>query len=317
MVLTADQMLAALNKWGIKYKFYKSDWRSHNRNAVQGWGPYNGHVVHNFGSDTSDPNSLAYLYKGDLARGMPGPLSEFSITDDGMLWIIGWGAANHTGYIEARLHQLVLADAAPLAADYKPTTNDKTGRSVVKPGPHYTGVEMTYGKAPTAAQVRTCELLSAALMDAVGYSAGSVIGHRECTTARSDPVGISMGAHRRAVAALLKAGPAGAKPSTPVKEEDIMASIDDLKKVINSELGDVLRKADGGTIRADLKWQNEQAAKLSGQVLGLSSALASLAAGQGIDLSAVEAAAKAGAQAALDDKISGADVTLAVNPPKV
>src|SRR5690349_21295113 len=117
MAFTADQMLTSLDKWGLKYKFYRPDWRTHNRNDAQGWGPYNGHIVHNFGSDVSDVNSLAYLYNGDLARGMPGPLSQFSITDDGMLWIIGWGTANHTGYMESKLHNLVVNDAVPLSSD--------------------------------------------------------------------------------------------------------------------------------------------------------------------------------------------------------
>lgn len=55
-------------------------------------------------------------------------------------------------------------------------------------------------------------------------------------------------------------------------------------------------------------------AQLAGQVAGLSKAVAQLAAGQDVDLAAITAAAKAGAQAALDEKIAGADVTLNVTP---
>jgi len=229
--LTADAMLAALAKWGIAPRFYKSDWRTHNRNAVQGWGPINGFIVHNFGSDTSDPNSLAYLYNGDNARGMPGPLSQFAITDDGTVWVIGWGTANHTGSIDPRLHSLVLNDAAPLDADFRPATTFSNNTGTHSINDNYVGVEMTYGKAPTAAQRKSVALLGAALMDALGagYTGGSVVGHRETDTGRSDPVGIPMWQLRRDINALLKAGatPAATPPPAPVappKEPDMQFS---------------------------------------------------------------------------------------------
>jgi hypothetical protein len=66
-------------------------------------------------------------------------------------------------------------------------------------------------------------------MDALGagYSGGSVIGHRECTVERSDPVGIPMWQLRRDINALLKAGPAGTPTTTtpaPAAPEDDMFS---------------------------------------------------------------------------------------------
>jgi hypothetical protein len=214
--ITAQLMLAALDKWGIVPKFYKPDWATHNRNAQQGFGPINGFVIHNFGSDTSDPNSLAYLYNGDLARGMPGPLSQFAITDDGTVWVIGWGTANHTGSMAKALHALVIDDKAPLDRDYKPTVRTGDAGSMNGVNPHYLGVEMTYGKAPTSAQRASAVRLAAALMDLLGpgYTGGSVVGHRECTLDRSDPVGVPMGAFRRDVNALLKSEPGRASSDT-------------------------------------------------------------------------------------------------------
>ncbi|MER7070981.1 N-acetylmuramoyl-L-alanine amidase [Terrabacter sp. NPDC000476] len=301
--LTADAMLAALAKWGIEPRFYKSDWRTHHRTAQQGFGPINGFVVHNFGSDTSDPNSLAYLYNGDLARGMPGPLSQFSITDDGTVWIIGWGTANHTGFLDKDLHALVLNDAAPLDKDFRPNASGSsgTGSGTNRPNVHYLGVEMTYGKKPTAAQRRSVVLLGAALMDALGpgYTGGSVVGHREATSQRSDPVGIPMWELRQEINALLKAGPGRAasggtgtpapKPS-PVPEEDPMAGI------TLSEIGDQIWNktqwtgADGKVYSAAswLKAGNEKAGRaesLSKQALARVAALEAtvgvLAAAQG------------------------------------
>lgn len=225
--LTADAMLAALNKWGITPRFYRDDWRTHNRNAAQGFGPINGFVIHNFGSDASDPNSLAYLSRGDLARGMPGPLSQFAITDDGTVWVIGWGTANHTGSMSRALHALILKDAAPLGADYRPGVRAGDAGSISGVNDNYLGVEMTYGKAPTPAQRKSVTLLAAALMDALGagYTGGSVIGHRECTVDRSDPVGIPMWQLRRDINALLKSGPTGTAPTpAPAAPEDDMFS---------------------------------------------------------------------------------------------
>jgi hypothetical protein len=222
-------MLAALAKWGITPKFHRPDWRTYNRNAAQGWGPLYGFVVHCFGSDGGDSGSLDYLRTGDplpppQGRGLPGPLSQFAITDDGQVWLIAWGTANHMGSIDPRLHALVLKDAAPMSSDFRPNVNFGSPGAMHNVNDNYLGVEMTYGKAPTAAQRKSVALLGAALMDALGtgYTAGSVIGHREATTDRSDPTGIPMWQLRREIDALLKAGPAGA----PNQEDDMFSDAD-------------------------------------------------------------------------------------------
>ena len=233
-MLTEDAMLAALAKWGLKPKFYRDDWRSHDRDKQQGWGPIYGFIPHNFGSDNTDANALNYLYTGDLDRGMPGPLSQFAITDDGQLWVIGWGTANHTGSIGQELLDLVKKDAAPLDRDYRPSTtfSDRTG--VLSINDNFIGCEMTYGKAPTPAQRTTLVRLGAAMMDALGdgYTGGSVVGHRECDTQRSDPVGIPMWQLRRDINALLKAGPTGSGPTSTVQEDDMAYTPEELARAV-------------------------------------------------------------------------------------
>lgn len=217
--LSADEMLAALGLWGVPYKVYSSNWRTHNRNAVGAWGPtINGMLVHNFASDISDASSLRYLAVGDplpppRGRSLPGPLSQFALDDTGTVWIIGWGRANHGGKGDAGFFRAMVNDTLPLDRDYRPSTNgtvDLNSRTY--------GVEMLYGKGPTAAQRAMLPRLCAAMMHAHGYAATSVGGHREATTRRSDPVGFSMGQVRQQVAALLKAGPPKApapKPPAP------------------------------------------------------------------------------------------------------
>lgn len=290
--ITADDMLAALKKWGITPKFYASDWRTHNRNAVQGWGELYGFVVHNFASDISDSSSLAYLYNGDSARSLPGPLSQFAITDDGQVWIIGWGTANHCKSVDRDLHALVLKDAAPLDRDFVPDSSDASNGGTDS-NPHYIGVEMTYGKAATAAQRATCVRLAAAMVDMLGgptkgYSGGSVIGHREATTTRSDPTGVPMWQFRRDVNALLTAGPA------PTQEDDMPLSDTDIAKIrdaiVNAELPNHDTNPDDGQsagtslLRSNIVMANwrgsdlqRSVATLTAQVAALSAAVQTLA----------------------------------------
>jgi hypothetical protein len=306
--ITAQLMLAALDKWGIVPKFYKPDWATHNRNAQQGFGPINGFVIHNFGSDTSDPNSLAYLYNGDLARGMPGPLSQFAITDDGTVWVIGWGTANHTGSMAKALHALVVDDKAPLDRDYKPTVRTGDAGSMNGVNPHYLGVEMTYGKAPTSAQRASAVRLAAALMDLLGpgYTGGSVVGHRECTLDRSDPVGVPMGAFRRDVNALLKSGPGRASSDTTTTPagDDMPITDADAQKIANAVASLAIPNHDPNpgdktppaTYAAKSYWvmgnwraadlQNT-VAKLRAELAGLSAAVEALAKAQGADASQI------------------------------
>lgn len=212
--ITPAIMLAALKRWGITPKFYRPDWQTHNRTAVQGWGPLYGFIVHNFASDISDDSSLAYLYNGDAARNLPGPLSQFAITDDGQVWVIGWGTANHAGTVDTDTHNLIVKDAMPRDRDVKPNTSGASTSGTVKGGPRYIGVEMTYGaKGPTAKQRAACVRLAAAMAEMLGGTGGSVAGHRECTTTRSDPQFIPMGPFRKEVDALIKAGPSGVASS--------------------------------------------------------------------------------------------------------
>jgi hypothetical protein len=228
--LTADQMLAALKKWGITPKFYRPDWRTHNRGQRgDGWGPINGVLVHNFASDISDAASLRYLYDGDLNRGMPGPLSQFAIDDAGAVWVIGWGRANHGGSGDPGFLAALAYDRLSLTSDYRPATAGSVDMNA-----HTYGIEMLYGKGPTSAQRASIVRLCAALVDAHDYAATSVGGHRESTTTRSDPVGFDMGEVRRQVQALLRFGPGStlSKPvstlPTPVPKEDPMPTADEI-----------------------------------------------------------------------------------------
>lgn len=122
------------------------------------------------------------------------------------------------------------------------------------------------------------------------------------------------------------------KALTAAAQEDIMATTDELRTLLREELAavpgavwekklpnhdpnpnDDVKPVDYPA-RSYMVMASWRTASLSGQIAGLSKALEQLAAGQGVDIDAVTAAAKAGAEAALEERITGADVTLTVDP---
>lgn len=219
--LSPAQLTAAFDRWRVPWRVYRPDWATYNRNGGgRVWGPVNGFMVHNFASDTPDQGQLAYLNAGDMARGMPGPLSQFALDDAGVWWLIGWGRANHAGTGSQSTLDLVVADRMPLDGEVRPAGSTVDGNA------HYLGVEMLYGKAPTTAQRESLPRGIAAVFEPLGWTAGSVLGHREHTADRSDPVGFDMGAVRQQVAALLAAGPNPTPPNPP--KEDQMPTPSDL-----------------------------------------------------------------------------------------
>ena len=94
--------------------------------------------------------------------------------------------------------------------------------------------------------------------------------------------------------------PSGIAPS----QYAIIGVQDTQAKVVDVKLYDTLVAAGNGS----------QTAALAGQLAGLTKALQQTQGGGTVDLDAVTAAAKAGAQSALDERIAGADVTLNVAP---
>lgn len=217
--ITLDMITANFTKRGIKWRYYKTraDALTHNRNGAGnninatpgGWGPIRGLFFHNFASDISDSSSLDYLYRGDAARDLPGPLSQFGLEDDGEWVVIGWGASNHASAGDAKVEALARADKMPLDKDLIPNANNlKTLLA-----PFYLGVEMLYGNnGPTAAQRTSAVKGGAAIMEVLGYTGGSVVMHRETHTTRSDPQFMKGYEIRKGINAQLAGW---AKPVTP------------------------------------------------------------------------------------------------------
>ena len=227
-----DAFLASLTKWGVKWRFYKdkADWLTHNRNGAGnninatpgGFGPLRGAAAHNTAS-TSQTGMLTYLYTGDAARSLPGPLCNWAVLKTGEVVLMGWGTCNATGPGDPVPDSLVRKNAMPLTREHSPTTSGPSDPDAILYAPYYFGFEACYAdEGPTDAQrdamVRAC----VACLDVLGgpnngYSGGSVVMHRELTTTRSDPQGWARdGAFRRAVDAMFKAGPPNTTPEAPV-----------------------------------------------------------------------------------------------------
>lgn len=172
--MTPDQIIAQLKKWNIPFKEYK-DWRTHNRNHKGPWGPVNGFMWHHTGSDSNDQRELLYKGHADL----PGPLCQFGIAQDGTIWLIGWGRANHAGKGDDDVLDAVVKEVdAPV--DNEANTDGNR---------HFYGAEFWYsGSHPmTAAQYTNGLKLSCAILDFHNWNEQSVIGHGEWQPGKWDP----------------------------------------------------------------------------------------------------------------------------------
>jgi hypothetical protein len=176
--MTAKQVVAQLKKWNVRYVGYKN-WYEHNRgNRGTGWGPVNGFMVHHTGSDGADQREL--LRNG--RSGLPGPLSQFGIAQDGTVWLIGWGRCNHAGSGDDD----VLSDVIDENYGNSPVTDDETNTDG---NSRFYGAEIWYSgnHGMTKSQYEALLRLGAAICDFHGWTEKSVIAHGEWQPGKWDP----------------------------------------------------------------------------------------------------------------------------------
>jgi hypothetical protein len=207
--LSADALVSALRAEGVTVVEHPG-WRTNNRNHKGSWGPVNGVVIHHtVTSGTAATVSLCFNGRSDL----PGPLCHGVIAKDGTVHLVGNGRANHAGSGDGDVLRAVVAESATLPA---PNEKDTDGNV------HFYGFECVNlgdGKDPwPEAQLDAMARASAALCRAHGWSVGSVIGHKEWTSAKIDPRGFTMADFRARVATRLGKQPTSAtKPTKPTK----------------------------------------------------------------------------------------------------
>lgn len=229
--MTANQIVAQLKKWNVPYKTYK-DWDVHNRNHKGPWGPVNGFMWHHTGSDNGDQREL--LRNGYEDEGLPGPLCQFGIAQEGTVHLIGWGRTNHAG----------LGDDDVLEAVIKETDAPVDNEANTDGNRHFYGAEFWYsGSHPmTAAQYTSGLRLSCAILEFHKWNEHSVIGHGEWQPGKWDPgmklnTIMSMDSVRAGIKSDLNRGP---RP-TPVPPVDKPPSpVVDLK-LINSKLDKIIK----------------------------------------------------------------------------
>jgi hypothetical protein len=221
--MTADQTLAAMRKWKVPYKEY-SGWRTRGRPASTGpFSDVRGIMIHHTGSDAGQSDAYLQFLFVDGRSDLPAPLCHVATDMDGDLWLGATGRANHAGSGSSTVLEKVTAESHP---GY--TSELRPGADAVDGNARFYGNEVRYdgGQPMTALQYAAATRWAAAVCDHHGWSALSIIGHREWTTRKPDPGNCPMNKFRSDVAALLKAGPPGtvkppaAKPpvATPPKD---------------------------------------------------------------------------------------------------
>lgn len=227
--LTADRLVQALKAEGVTVR-ERSGWRTHNRNHKGAWGPVNGITIHH----TAGRDSLALCWSGTDA--LPGPLCHTHLAKDGIATMVGHGRANHAGHFAQNAHDAVVKESA--------THPRPDAIELVDGNRHYYGIEIENlgdGKDPyPTVQYQAAVRWAAAICRAHGWSANSVIGHKEGTRRKIDP-SFDMDTFRDAVDARLAHEPGW----NPGDEEDPMAAF------TKQDIYDAVWETDGVAAPAD------------------------------------------------------------------
>jgi hypothetical protein len=234
--MTAAQTRAQMKKWLVPYKEF-SGWTTRKRPGS--FSPV-GLVIHHTGSD-SGQNSPSYdrflFVEGRPSEGIPGPLCQASCEMDGDLLLGAIGRANHAGSGSSRTLTAVRGDKVSLTAEIRPGSDDTNGNG------WFYGLEVKFdgGQPMTSRQYDSAVRWAAAICDFYGWSAGSIVGHKEWSARKPDPGHTHMAKFRRDVAARLKAGPGGTPTgSTPdSEEEELMGAKEDIIAQINAVSGHI------------------------------------------------------------------------------
>ena len=289
--MSASKLVEILRAEGLTVHEVR-DWRTHNRNSKGPWGPVNGVMIHHTVTKGTD-RTVDICYDG--YEGLPGPLCHGVIDKAGHIHLVGNGRANHAGLGDGDVLTAVINETA-LPVDNEADTDGNR---------HFYGFEcenLGDGQDPwPAAQLLAIEKVSAAICRHHGWGTGSVIGHKEWQPGKSDPRGFEMQDMRGRIAARLD--------GNQQQEEDMQlsdqvtlgtwvpkkwpkdAGIQDGQIQVNTALGSAYGYS---------RLAAESTTALLAQVAALTATVGKLAEGGGLDAGEIQAAAEAGAQAALD-----------------
>lgn len=192
-----------MTKWKVPVKYY-SGWETRGRPGD--FTSVNGVIIHHTGSDSQTDDYLKFLFvTGRASEGIPAPLCHVSTDMDGDLWVGSIGRANHAGKGSSVTLNEVITESYKgyQSPELRPGPDNTDGNA------HFYGNEVRFdgGQPMTSKQWDSAVLWAAAICDHYGWSARSVIGHREWSARKPDPGSTKMYEFRAAVNARLLAGP--------------------------------------------------------------------------------------------------------------
>lgn len=187
--LTASQFTTALRAEGV-HVVERPGWETHNRNHKGPFGPVHGVMIHH----TVSKNELSSveLCEDGYAE-LPGPLCQSVIGKSASVYMVGNGRTNHAGTGDPNVFAAVKDERY---GDVPPVTRVHEGQAGVDGNTHFYGAEcvnMGDGKDPwPEAQVEAMVRWATAICRAHGWTAKSVIGHKEWSDWKTDPRGPGM-----------------------------------------------------------------------------------------------------------------------------
>lgn len=223
--MTPDEIRSALRKWEIPFREVPGwDTPTSGRDDETGlvFGPVHGCVTHHTGDDAPDTANRSIIIHG--RSDLPGPLAQFGLNDDGVVDLITCHRANHAGGGDPKVLQQVMDESY---GDYPSPSHYHQGSTGAADGNDcFYGCEVYYSglKSMTSKQYNSIVGLWTAICDHYGWSAKSVIGHKEWSDQKWDPGQIDMKVLRADIQKRLDAGSQGAQ-ITPNITKAIKANI--------------------------------------------------------------------------------------------
>lgn len=216
--LTPAQMVAALRAEGVNVRQHRS-WATHNRNHVGKWGLVHGVMIHHTVTGPHVGSTVELCYNGHAT--LPGPLCHAVGGKDGAVYLVGHGRANHAGKGDGDVLGAVVDEAAVLPPDNEADTDGNQ---------YFYGIEIQNrgdGDDPYPVdQYDQAVRYATALCRAHGWSARSVIGHKEWQPGKIDP-SFDMDIFRAVVATRLARRTPAPSPA-PTTEETQMVQFTSL-----------------------------------------------------------------------------------------
>ena len=186
--LRAAAFAAALRAEGVNVTEHVN-WQTHNRNHKGDWGPVHGVVIHH----TAGRNSMELCWEG--VNGLPGPLCHTHLAKNGAATLISSGRSNHAGTFAQNAYDAVVNESS---AHPRPDAAEPVDGNA-----RFYGIEIENlgdGNDPyPLEQYQAAVRWATAICRAHGWSANSVIGHKEGTRRKIDP-SFGMDAFRACVA---------------------------------------------------------------------------------------------------------------------